>query len=185
LWVLRSRERLEYAADDGRVIWDDLDGLLPFDNVHAAMLDERSSPPFFSSAGCQVVAGRYRDGIPTGAWAEFRKAAGLTHPPTMLDQKGATSDDGRDFDYLLSTGDEAAAVATGLADLPKTLRYGSSGSLVVEMQEKLGMRLTDRDGVFGRATLGKYLLWRQQEMLPLTGVAWESETRALGLKWDA
>jgi hypothetical protein len=185
LWVLRSRERLEYAADDSGVVWDDLDGLLPFDNVHAAMLDERSRPPFFSSAGCQVVAGRYRDGIPTGAWAEFRKAAGLAHPPAMRNQNGITSDDGRDFDYLLLTGDEAAAAAAGLGGPPRTLRYGSAGPLVAELQDKLGMRLTDRDGVFGRGTLGEYLRWRQKQGLPLTPVVSENETQALGLAWDA
>jgi hypothetical protein len=185
LWVLRSRERLEYAADDSGVVWDDLDGSLPFDNVHAAMLDERSRPPFFSSAGCQVVAGRYKDGVPTGAWAEFRKAAGLAHPPMMRSQNGITSDDGRDFDYLLLTGDEGAAAAAGLGAPPRTLRYGSTGPLVAKLQDKLGMRPADRDGVFGRETLGEYLRWRQRQGLSLTGVVSESETQALGLRWDA
>jgi hypothetical protein len=185
LWVLRSRANLGYAANDRDDVWDDLNGDLPFDNIHAAMLNGRAKPPFFSSAGCQVVAGRYSNGVPTGAWAEFRKAAGLTHPPVVKTSRGESEDDGREFDYMLLTGDETALFARDLNAPFKALRYGSSGPKVIELQEKLGLDKDYVDGGFGRRALGNYILWQRDQKRAPTGIVSIVEARTLGLNWTS
>src|SRR5262249_24797492 len=139
VWVHRSQKELIYLSDQPGTQWDDLDGELPYDDLHAAMLSSRKNPPFFTSAGCQVVVGAYNGKVPTGSWAEFRKAAGLQHPPVMLDT-ARTADDGIEFTYVLLTGKDAGLAALGTEDALKTaraLRFGSSGALVKELQEKL------------------------------------------------
>ncbi|MEO1379789.1 MAG: hypothetical protein AAFU69_05480 [Pseudomonadota bacterium] len=179
LWVLRTPENLGYSLSDQTEIWDDLDGSLPFDNIHAAMLNGRSKPPFFSSAGCQVVAGRYRDGVPTGAWREFRKAAGLAHPPEKTNNGGGTRDDGQKFDYMLWVGDEAALAASD--QTTRTLRFGSRGPRVVDLQKALGFANAEVDGAFGRYTLGRFILWQREQKRALTGVVSERDAEALGV----
>lgn len=182
LWVLRSPKNLGYAANDRNEIWDDLDGDLPFDNIHAAILNYRSQPPFFSSAGCQVVAGRYKNGVPVGAWANFRRDAGLTHPPVVRDgRRGTTADDGRAFTYLVLTGDEAALVSSRPGTEFRALRYGSSGPAVFALQEKLGMKHDNIDGVFLRATLGRYLSWQKENREAATGIVTRLEAERLGI----
>lgn len=181
LWVLRSPKSRSYAANDRSAIWDDLNGNLPFDNIHAAILNYRAKPPFFSSAGCQVIAGRYKNGVPIGAWANFRQDAGLVHPPVITHgSRGATSDDGRTFTYFLLTGDEASLI-TSRPDLEfRALRYGSSGPAVEALQEKLQMAPDNIDGNFLRATLGNYLSWQKDKGDAVTGIVTKSEAERLG-----
>lgn len=112
-----------------------------WDNVHAAVR-ETGGGPMYSSAGCQVVSGDYLEGQPRGAWSIFRSVLGLTNPISHVDrQQGSTSDDGRRFPYLLWTGLEAALVANTKVPAAEftCIRYGSSGSMVEAVSEKLGL----------------------------------------------
>ncbi len=186
LWVMRTKKRLQYAANDPDTIWDDLDGELPMDNIHAAMLSSRTKPPFFSSAGCQVVSGAY-DGNhnPTGAWADFRKAAGLHHPIKFTN--GSASDqDGQEFDYVLLTGKDAQLVAGGKGQVVRALRYGSSGASVSELQDKLAAQLgtpVDKTGTFDRKTLGAVIRWQVAKKIAPTGIVATEGAGLLGLHW--
>jgi endonuclease G len=186
LWVMRTKKRLQYATNDPDTVWDDLDGELPMDNIHAAMLSSRTKPPFFSSAGCQVVSGAY-DGNhnPTGAWADFRKAAGLHHPIKFT--SGSASDqDGQEFEYVLLTGKDAQLVAGGKGQVVRALRYGSSGASVTELQEKLAAQLgtpVDRTGIFDRKTLGAVIRWQVAKKIAPTGIVAADGAGVLGLNW--
>lgn len=186
LWVMRSKKQLAYAANDPDTIWDDLDGNLPFDNIHAAMLSGRRTPPFFSSAGCQVIAGAYdANRVPTGAWAAFRHAAGLSHPPAFIGGSSATRDDGRSFEYALLTGKEAQLVARGNAKAARALRYGSSGPAVAQLQEKLGAAAAGAaPGRFDRKTLGAVIRWQAEKKMAPTGIVAAQAAAALGLDWS-
>jgi hypothetical protein len=182
LWVLRSTKNLGYAANDRNTIWDDIDGNLPFDNIHAAILNYRSKPPFFSSAGCQVIAGRYKKGVPVGAWADFRRDAGLAHPPVIRDgSRGATADDGKAFIYFVLTGDEASLVSSHPNREFKALRYGSSGPAVVALQDALKMASDSVDGMLLRPTLGRYLSWQKANGDATTGIVTKTEADQLGV----
>jgi endonuclease G len=186
LWVMRTKKRLQYAANDPDTVWDDLDGELPFDNIHAAMLSSRTKPPFFSSAGCQVVSGAY-DGNhnPTGAWADFRKAAGLHHP-IRLTNGSASDQDGQEFDYVLLTGKDAQLVAGGKGQSVRALRYGSSGTPVSELQEKLAAQLgtpVDKTGTFDRKALGAVIRWQVAKKIAPTGIVAAEGAGLLGLNW--
>lgn len=186
LWVHRTKKNLLFAANDAGNEWDDMDGELPFDNIHAAMLTGRSRPPYFSSAGCQVVAGAYNGKVPTGPWADFRKAAGLAHPPEM---KGSqeTKDDGRAFDYVLLTGKEARLVSTGEKQSLRALRYGSSGPAVLQLQEKLAAQPTEsglaKTGTLDRKTQGAVIRWQVANKLAPTGIVTAAMAGQIGLTW--
>jgi hypothetical protein len=188
LWVRRTKKRLLYATNDDGNLWDDLNGDLPFDNIHSAMLTGRKQLPNFSSAGCQVVAGAYSGHTPTGPWAEFRKAADLVHPPQMVNDR-ETRDDGRQFDYVLFTGKDAQLVANGApAAALRTLRFGSSGAGVSELQEKLAAlgdvgKGVSKTGVVDRATLGGIIRWQVENKLAPIGFIWSETAAKLGLNW--
>ena len=189
LWVIRSKKTLGFAANDAGIEWDDLDGKLPFDDIHAAILDARKNPPHFSSAGCQTIAGNYLNGVPTGAWSEFRKAAGLAHPIQFVaGSRQDSSDDGRLFDYVLLTGKEAQLAATGNGVRLRTLRFGSSGDRVSELQERLlarpeGAGVT-KSGVFDWKTLGGVLRWQKENKLAPSGIIAVEAAAKLGLNWS-
>jgi hypothetical protein len=189
VWVIRSKKTLGYAANDAGIEWDDLEGQLPFDDIHAAILNTRSRPPYFSSAGCQTIAGAYDNGLPTGAWAEFRKAAGLAHPLNFLgSSRTETGDDGRQFDYVLLTGKEAQIAAAGSHGPLRTLRFGSSGELVSALQEKLGAlpggAKVGKSGVFDAKTLGGVLRWQKENKLSPSGIIASDAAAKLGLIWS-
>jgi hypothetical protein len=189
LWVSRSKQTLGFAANDAGIEWDDLDGNLPFDDIHAAILNGRSRPPYFSSAGCQTIAGNYRDGLPTGAWAEFRKAAGLAHPLHFVGgSRTDTADDGRQFDYMLLTGKEAQLASSDQGVRLQALRFGSSGDRVLELQDKLvalpeGAGVT-RTGVFDWKTLGGVLRWQKENKLSPSGIIAAEAATKLQLNWS-
>ena len=188
LWVIRNKKNPIYAANDAGIEWDDLDGDLPFDNIHAAMLSSNSKPPYFSSCGCQTVSGAYRNGVPTGAWAEFRKAAGLAHPPSFVPGSNQnTQDDGREFDYVLLTGKEAQVAASGNGAQLRALRFGASGDGVSELQEKLAAQPgggVAKTGVFDWKTLGGVLRWQKDNQLAPTGILVAETAAKLGLRWS-
>jgi hypothetical protein len=161
LVVLRSGEHLTYDTYDELTWWDVgladrgqgtkvANGL--GNNIHAAILDETiNSGPQYSSAGCQVIRGRYTSpSNPFGQWVGFQKAAGLVNGGDVRNSE----DPGKgSFGYMLLTGLEALIVfhsSYGEREY-KCLRPGSSGEEVAKLQEYLGQN-TVRDGQFGRRT---------------------------------
>jgi hypothetical protein len=124
------------------------------DNIHAGTYSTRPDRPKFWSAGCQVIPGYYSDEntIPQGDWARFRIAAGLRRTPdiTRREEIAAgrfnveTREDGRKYSYILTTGRDVRLAGEG-RDAP-TLRFGSSGPKVRELQAALGAAV---DGIFG------------------------------------
>jgi hypothetical protein len=177
LWVIRSSENLTYSTSDSDDLWDDLDGQLPFDDIHWTFFSPtRSRPPYFSSAGCQTIS----------AWGPFRESVGLIQPPQILNSQGATSDDGKEFQYALLTGKEAQLVRAGAEGPLRALRYGSSGELVSQLQSKLaaanvGFNVTP-DGSFSRKTVGAVIRWQIANNLPTTAIIAKREADIMGLK---
>jgi hypothetical protein len=175
LWVHRAKGQLIYSFNDPQNEWDDNNGAPPADNIHAAILSYNTRPPFFSSAGCQVVVGDYtKNGVPIGAWESFRRAAGLAHPPEIVGKDGATTDDGKKFIYILLTGKEARMLHAGHSQALRSLRFGSQGTPVSALQEFLA-----RDGKLGgnrisgrldRLTVASLLRWQIANGLPPTGI---------------
>lgn len=136
--VVRTGNDLVYKSNDPAEGWE---LGRPADNIHAAHFFRRTSPPYFSSAGCQVIVGSHRNGQVAGPWAGFREAAGLASTP-------GNSDDGRAYRYLLFTGLEAALAAQRSVNFEaryERVRFGSSGDRAREVQEELG---TTADGDF-------------------------------------
>lgn len=126
------------------------------DNVHASGSSVESEAdaqgrPRFSSAGCQVIPGKYARGRAEGAWAGFREALGLSNPPS-------STDNGKSIDYFLLTGADACCAqvqSKTIADEYWRLRPGSSGKRVAEYQRHLlqtGISNIAANGVYGPAT---------------------------------
>ena len=154
--VLRTTNDLIYGTMD---IWDNT---RPADNIHPAFLDVS-----FSSLGCLTVRGKqtpngsYKTG--TGEWRKFRANVGFNG-----------SYYGERFDCLLSTGYEAAAVASTLSDASDLavlmcLRQGSRGPLVKQLQEQLGVYPADSQ--FGPQTCEE-LIARQRSKLGYATGTW-------------
>ena len=141
--VLRSRNDPVYDVRDD---WDVRTDPPPMDNIHPAFSDKYQSS-LFSSFGCQVIRGNFRNGEYTKEFAEFRKALGLDEPGT---------DDGRIFNYVLLTGLEAAIAArlrkdgsdsdpVAVRESLARIRQGSRGAAVRALQTALTRPAT---GVF-------------------------------------
>jgi hypothetical protein len=185
LWVRRTTESLLYSTRRRGNQWDDLDGNLPYNNIHSASFaPNRSTAPFFSSAGCQVVKGSYTENkVPVGPWAEFRTSAGLSPRPTVS-PGGATEDDGKKFDYVLATGREMRALAVGKDPLVVSLRLGSQGTKVAALQKQLssvGGAKTWKDGEIDRKTMEAIIRWQIKEKLPATAILNQLDAKKLGL----
>ncbi|HEX7079405.1 MAG TPA: hypothetical protein VF329_00120 [Gammaproteobacteria bacterium] len=133
-------------------------------NIHAGTYGTRADRPRFWSAGCQVLPGYYSDenGVPSeenafpqGDWARFRIAAGLARAPRITRHEELapgrfnveTSEDGRRYEYLLTTGRDVRLAGEGRD--ARTLRFGSSGPKVKALQAALGLPPGQRDGIFG------------------------------------
>jgi hypothetical protein len=186
LWVHRAKGKLEYSLNDQNNIWDDLGGALPADNIHAAVLNYRHKPPYFSSAGCQVVEGAYSaDAEPIGPWANFRRCAGLTQPPVLTTQAGTTTDDGREFGYVLLTGKEAHLMAAKKPASIETLRFGSEGARVVKLQELLvnagTLNGSYERGKVDRNTMGALIQWQRSKGFTPTGILARNSAPALDI----
>jgi hypothetical protein len=150
------------------------------DDIHSAMLSYRTRPPYFSSAGCQVVTGAYYRGShqPAGPWSLFREAAGLS-PSIHLTGggNGRTPDDGRAFGYVLLTGKEARLMSIGRTERIPTRRYGASGEDVSRIQAALGQ--APATGVFGRKTMGAVIAWQTRTGRAPTGILTAADMAAL------
>ncbi|MEL7491673.1 MAG: hypothetical protein AAGJ73_13220 [Pseudomonadota bacterium] len=157
----------------------------------------------FSSAGCQVVKGTYRrmpcrayapmTNEAIGPFADLRASAGLSNPsiiavdPSTVDFTMATAAEcqtpaayRQDFDYILLTGLEASAEASGVLE-GDYVRFGSQGdyafalqrSLISEQTEWIGQPGADRiaraDGKFGANSVSA-LLYSQKRYGMETGI---------------
>ena len=141
--VVRTGNDLVYKSNDPGEGWE-LGA--PGDNIHAAHFYQRLSPPYYSSAGCQVIVGSHRGNDVSGPWAGFRESAGLSGTPGV-------TENGRDFRYLLMTGLEAALTAERSDKFVRDydrLRFGSSGSVARELQQELQV---SADGDFRAASV--------------------------------
>lgn len=186
LWVHRAKGMLQYSLNDKDNIWDDLEGALPADNIHAAVLNYRRKPPYFSSAGCQVVEGAYASNrAPIGPWADFRRCAGLNQPPVLINQTGATTDDGRQFDYVLLTGKEAHLLAAKNPVPVESLRYGSEGTRAVKLQKVLvndgALDGSYEPGKLDRKTMGALIRWQRSKMFMPTGILARTSAHTLNV----
>jgi peptidoglycan hydrolase-like protein with peptidoglycan-binding domain len=153
--VWRTSDDLDYDLLDTA----DLDGDLVWDNLHSAYHDNLDTAGF-SSAGCQVVCGHPRSAArgnrpETGPWKRF-----------IENSYGAPGGQ-RKYVYLLFSGAEVAMVATRPADqIRQSVRFGSSGALVKEVQTALlnkGFDLGIADGDFARATIEALMAFQTRE----------------------
>ena len=140
--VLRNRNNLIFELPPVDR-YDTSINLIVADNIHAGILENAAHPPFFSSAGCQVIPGGYLRNAtraPYGRWAAFRERAGLGPAAPLARASGATPDDGRIFLYMLLTGAEARLAADETSPpMAPTIRFGSSGEHVRELRRSLGI----------------------------------------------
>lgn len=186
LWVRRANSFPTYSLVVEGSNWDDMEGVLPWDNIHAAMLSYRTKPPYFSSAGCQVVVGAYRKGdlMPVGPWMEFRRAAGLADI-TPKPKDATTSDDGKPFRYMLLIGRELSVLSSGNESAIAAVRFGSSGKAVTNLQQflvKQGHLTSGKtNGRFDRATFGALLAYQVAAKSPTTGILTVSQASKVGL----
>lgn len=169
--IRRSGDDLDYDTDD-RVEYT-----TPYDNLHAAWCmstdDDR-----YASAGCQVIVGYPRcegraNRPDVGPWRTFLTNA-YDIPQTS-------------FGYILLSARDAIAVSSG-APTRQRLRFGSSGSLVSEVQQLLKDRAFYEgriDGDFGRRTLFAVLAFQEAMFGPQAddGIVGPITASALGLQW--
>jgi len=153
--VWRSADDLDFDLNDRA----DLDGDIVADNLHCAFHDNIDTPGF-SSAGCQVIAGRPTMAAngnrpETGPWKVFVENAYKLMPKQPR------------YNYLLFSAAELALVALKKdKDLSCTLRFGSEGALVTKLQQALiakGLPLRTADGFFGRDTIDAVMRFQGQE----------------------
>ncbi len=160
IFVLRTLNDLSYSIGDKTELWDIC---VPFDNIHAGIFGEATQylvgakNQQFSSAGCQVLPGGYElfrnsEGKrayttePIGIWRDFREAIGLKASPELTEQ-GGTTDDGKNFYYMLLTGWDISYAArrnSAVVDSYFPIRPGSSGNLVAAVQRIIGMEETGK-----------------------------------------
>ncbi len=164
--VLRSADDLVYQTTD---TWE---RHTPGDNIHPSFSPKEA---LFSSAGCQTVPGRWKDGEGhSGDWAAYRRAAGLTDDDT--------SQWGKTYVYCLFTGRDARLASEG-ASLVR-LRFGSNGAPVEALQRALATagRFTDAvNGAVGPATSLAFIEWQQaRDGGAADGIVTETAARALG-----
>lgn len=178
--VWRSADDNDYDLNDRLDLGQNNDSFV-FDNLHCAFHDNVDTPGY-SSNGCQVIAGLpmapYRGNNPeTGPWRRFVENA-------YNNVNGQN-----EFVYLLFSGAEAAMVANAPAEgLPRSLRFGSSGNQVREVQTALkskGYDFLGVDGDFGRDTLQAVMAFQRSALGPSTadGVVGGNTAAALGLAW--
>ncbi len=144
--VLRSLQDVTYDRLDAFPV------ATPADNVHPGQTSQS-----FSSAGCLTLPGFFSGGQHSGAWRNFRNAAGFDD-----------NDNGKQFSMVLLTGLDAAVASRlretdgNLAALNR-LRHGSKGAAVVRLQTRLGLA-PDTSQLLGPITR-KALIRKQAEAL--------------------
>lgn len=146
----RSADNFSYDNDDRVEVGK------PFDDLHAAWTDSLDGK--YSSEGCQVVLGVPKceklgpNSKNTAAWGVF--------------QNNAYAIAQTKFPYVLLTGREIISVASKpvTTQWPAKLRFGSSGQLVINLQNLLkakGMFNGSSTGNFDGDTLVAVLKWQK------------------------
>lgn len=156
--ALRSTNDVVY---DRRDFWHQC---APADNIHPGRRNQG-----FSSLGCLTLPGDYVPSTKThtGLWAEFREALGMR-------KTFSASDNGKQFSVMVVTGQDAALASTlrvsgDIDDMAKVqaaltrLRFGSKGTAVAKLQEKLGLE-PDPTEILGPVTRAA-LVAKQQRVL--------------------
>lgn len=171
--VFRAEDQLSYRLPNA---WDIMFNELVHDNIHAGIRDVCTNPPYFSSAGCQTIPGDYdkQRTVPFGAWAQFRRCAGLAPRPVLVDRFGGTRDDHRKFFYALLTGREARLASIGQVGACRRLRFGSRGPAVGRLREALQASKGD---VFDQEIMMRLIKWQKERD---AGVADAIVTSAVG-----
>ncbi|HLF93671.1 MAG TPA: hypothetical protein VJB14_09415, partial [Planctomycetota bacterium] len=149
--VLRSNDDLVYETTDD---WEEH---APADNIHPGFSDSAAD---YSSAGCQTVPGSWSAAAGhTGAWARFRRRAGMTaHNRSRWGDR---------YVYILLTGREARLATTRPAPAVLTrLRFGSTGPDVQTIQ--MGLSISGHyagayDGDMGPGTVMALIRWMKDE----------------------
>jgi hypothetical protein len=142
-----------------------------YDDIHAGRLEDSLIPPYYSSAGCQVVPGGYSDHhtSPYGDWAKLRELAGLNRLSRSSIGKGwQTVDDGREFHYMLLTGAEIRLFQQNHFFVGNRLRFGSSGQRVKDLQTAL--RISSHNSEFDLVTMRALVDWQLQNLNYADGI---------------
>lgn len=147
-FVRRSYDDLIFTVDD----W----GVRPEivgDNLHCAYYDINPDGVdgviFFSSAGCQTVAGAFYQGEHNREWAELIAAVGRPGDKT-------------EFDYLLLSGREARLISESSGNARyKRLRFGSSGDPVDTLRKSLNLP-SDKKKLFDAQTAKALVDWQRK-----------------------
>jgi len=173
--ALRSTNDVVYDRHD---FWHQC---APADNIHPGRRSQG-----FSSLGCLTLPGDYDMSTKThaGLWADFRMALGMG-------KKFAASDNDRQYSVMLVTGQDAALAATlrasgEIADTTKAeaalmrLRFGSHGSAVAKLQQKLGLEL-DSSQLIGPVTRAALIAKQQQALGWADGIFSPEMDEELGL----
>ena len=171
--IRRTADDFDYDNDD-RVEFEN-----PYDNLHAGWCMGKDHD-FFASAGCQVVAGypecpQRGEEPDAGPWKIFKENA-YRLPLTS-------------FSYILLSGHDAQKVIlNGEKKMFPTLRFGSRGDLVMDLQKALqlhGYYEGNIDNDFGGRTIRAVLAFQTAKFGPNAddGVVGPLTASALGLSW--
>jgi hypothetical protein len=175
--VWRTADDADYDGDDRLFI-----NAIPYDNMHCGWQMDPAAP-YYSSNGCQVIAGRpqvlARDwGSEEGAWKRF-----IEHIYGAAQTR---------FAYALFSGREVLRAATLPANegLRPSVRFGSSGPLAEIVQDALIKRgypvgAAGSDGDFGLSSAAALARFQRERMsaTSVDAVAGAATGAALGIDW--
>lgn len=157
-------DKVDFGGQDGTFVWD---------NLHSAYTEDLAG--FYSSAGCQVVCGLPQPSgssrPETGPWRTFiDNAYGIKQ---------------KRFVYLLFSAEELAFLEAA-DDASQVVRFGSTGPLAREVQNKLaerGLLQKKPDGIFGRASLSALMTFQAKVLGPVAadGVCGAQTAESLGI----
>lgn len=170
--VQRTSDDLDYDPQD-RVDWSQA-----ADNLHAAWC--MSLQKEYSSAGCQVVLG-----FPATPWGDPGR---VDCGPWKVFQHNAYALEQDSFCYVLLNGRDVLKASQPGISLTPRLRYGSTGRLVEQVQEKLKANSFYEgrvDGDFGYRTLSAVLKFQKAKFGPndADGIFGPVSADGLGVHW--
>lgn len=162
--ILRTKNDLTFRHND---YWQQT---TPYDNIHCAY-----STTSFSSAGCQTICGKNRQ----GPWGRFQKELDKLKWNTRMD-------------YMLLTGREAGIAAKILETAPpnkdilikkylRRLRVGSYGPAVSAIQIKMGY--TGKTKYFGPSTRSRLVEYERNAGIASDSIYSYADDEAL--RWNA
>lgn len=182
--AFRNESRLPVLRTADDTDYDGLDRLeygAVLDNLHAAR-NANESVPFYSSNGCVVICGtpgtKWASGLTkeTGPWRAFLvNAYGREQTAYAL--------------ALFEQGEALRTYSAGAGQRAPTVRFGSRGELVEQLQNGLiakGLSVgAGADGLFGHATLQALRAFQLKEFgaSGVDMIAGPGTARALGIDW--